>query len=204
IGVSLAAPGGSLDDLAMLAAATAPLADYLTLNASCPNVAHSGNPDQDPEHDPAADMTKQVRAVGGAAPGTPLLVKLGPTDDRDSFAHMVSSALEAGAVGIVATNTIPPDRASLIPTADFVWPKHEGQPVGGYSGPLLLDIACQMVRWAREIGGADMPIMGVGGIQSGIDAKQMIDAGADVVQLYTALTYQGPTVITNIKQSLTP
>ncbi|MBV6631428.1 MAG: dihydroorotate dehydrogenase (quinone) [Alphaproteobacteria bacterium] len=197
VGVSIAAPDGGLADFSMLAAATAPLADYLTLNASCPNVTHGEG-----DHDPAADMAAQVKAVTSAADGTPLLVKLGPTNDRDSFVHMVTRALEAGAAGIVATNTVPPDRTDLIPNADFVWPKHDGQAVGGYSGPLLLDIACNMVAWARDAGGPEMPLMGVGGVQSGEDAKRLVDAGADVIQLYTALTYQGPKVLRHIKHRL--
>jgi dihydroorotate dehydrogenase len=197
VGVSIASPDGKLDEFRKLAATCAPQADYLTLNASCPNVAGHGS-----DFDPAADMAAQVAAVVAEAGGRPLLVKLGPTDDRAVFTRMVEAALAAGAKGIVATNTVPPDRRGLLGDLDFAWPQHEGKPVGGYSGPKLLDIACAMVGWAREIGGKDMPLIGVGGIRSGADAKRLLDAGANLIQLYTALTYQGPKLLKAIKAEL--
>ncbi len=197
VGVSIASPDGKLAEFEKLANACAPLADYLTLNASCPNVTHGAD-----DHDPVADMAAQVAASVGAAGDTPLLVKLGPSTDEISVKTMVAAALDAGARGIVATNTIPPDRSELLANQDFVWPRYENKPVGGYSGPGLLDIACQMVDWAREVGGANMPLMGVGGVQDGASAKRLLDAGADAIQLYTALTYQGPAVLRKIKAAI--
>jgi len=197
VGVSIASPDGKLDEFEKLAHACAPMADYLTLNASCPNVAHDGD-----DHDPTADMAAQIMASVSAAGDTPLLVKLGPSKDETSVKTMVEAALKAGATGIVTTNTIPPDRADLLGNIDFVWPRYKGKNVGGYSGPGLLDITCQMVSWARAVSGPDMPLMGVGGIHDGASAKRVLDAGADAIQLYTALTYQGPALLKNIKAAL--
>ncbi|MEO0392096.1 MAG: dihydroorotate dehydrogenase 2, partial [Pseudomonadota bacterium] len=168
IGVSIASPDGKLADFTTLARATAAYADYFTLNASCPNVAHgsavtTNGEMAEKDTGPVADMINQIQASLAGADGTPVLVKLGPTDDETVFKTMVEAALKAGAAGIVATNTIPPDRRALIKDADFAWPQHEGASVGGYSGPALNAIACQMVSWARAVGGADMPLMGVGG-----------------------------------------
>lgn len=196
VGVSIASPDGVLAEFTELAKATAPYADYLTLNASCPNVAHGD------DGSVADDMTAQVTATLEGAADTPLLVKLGPTTDETVFKQMVEAALKAGAVGVVATNTVPPDRRAMLGDLDFVWPQHDGQEVGGYSGPGLNTIAAQMIRWARQIGGEAMPIMGVGGVHDVNSAKTLLEAGANVLQLYTALTYQGPAVITKIKQGL--
>ena len=204
IGVSIASPDSVLDEFTHLAAATGPYADYLTLNASCPNVAH-GDEGTDADHasGPAAAMMAQVRATLAGAGDTPLLVKLGPTNDETVFKQMVEAALTAGATGIVATNTVPPDRRDLLGDLDFVWPQHDGHPVGGYSGPALNQIAARMIAWARAVGGKEMPLMGVGGVHDGASARRLLDAGADVIQLYTALTYQGPGVLNRIKQALT-
>jgi Dihydroorotate dehydrogenase len=101
-------------------------------------------------------------------------------------------------------NTAPPDRRALLGDLDFVWPQHDGHPVGGYSGPALNQIAATMIGWARDVGGKHMPLMGVGGVHDGPSAKRLLDAGADVIQLYTALTYQGPAVLSKIKQALNP
>lgn len=190
LGVSLASPDGNLDEFRELAAACAPLADYLTLNASCPNVAHG-----------AADAASaQVKAVVVEAGGKPVLLKLGPTRDGDSLKMMAEAALGAGAAGFVATNTAPFDRKDLLGSLPFAWPRHGGKPVGGYSGPLLLDTACWMIAELRALAPA-VPLIGVGGIQSGADALRMLRAGANAVQVYTGLIYKGPKLLMDIKRA---
>lgn len=194
LGVSIGSPEGNLDDFKTVAEACAPLADYLTLNASCPNVAHEAG------HAIEA-IAKQITAVCEAAAPCPVLLKLGPTNDGAVLTEMVEAAKAAGAVGIVATNTVPHDKKHLL-RADTKWPEHGGKPVGGYSGPGLLETTCWMVAEIRRILGPDAPIMGCGGIQSGADALRVLKAGANVVQLYTGLTYQGPGLLDEIKRCL--
>jgi dihydroorotate dehydrogenase len=196
LGVSMAAPSGAAEEFAALAAACAPLADYLTLNASCPNVAHEVG------HDPAHAVSLQIRAAVRAAGGCPLLLKLGPTRDREVLKLMVGAAMDAGAAGIVATNTMPADKRAFLSGEKIVWPEHQGSPVGGYSGPLLLETTCWMIAEIRRLVGPAVPVMGVGGIQSGADALRVSQAGADVIQVYTGLVYKGPTLLTEIKEAL--
>jgi dihydroorotate dehydrogenase len=196
LGASLASPDGDLGEFGELAERCAPWVDYLTLNASCPNVSHAC------ESDPARTARRQVEAVVRRAQEKPVLLKLGPSSDSAAIRLMVEAAMEAGAKGIVATNTVPWDKRSLIGDVGFEWPTHDQQPVGGYSGPALLDIACFMVAECRDQLGPDVPIIGVGGVQSGQDAVRLMDAGANAIQLYTGLIYHGGSLLKEIANAI--
>lgn len=189
VGASLASPDGRLDELKELAAAIAPYVDYLTLNMSCPNVTGHSAPD-----------TAQVKAVIGDAGGKPVLVKIAPSLHEESLTATVHAVMDAGAAGIVATNTVSFDNRSLLVAAPS-WPHRAAVPVGGYSGPQLLDISCWMVRHIRAILGPAVPLMGCGGVQSGADAMKLLDAGADAIQLYTGLVYKGPVLLGEIRRA---
>lgn len=191
LGVSIGSPEGLLDDFRIISAACAPLADYITLNASCPNVAHENN-----------DTEKQIKTVLQEAGRCPVLLKIGPTGDPEILKQMVGTAMDAGAAGIVATNTVPFDKKDLLRESCPSWPQYNSQPVGGYSGPALLEITCRMVSEIRHLLGKDAPIIGVGGIQSGEDALRVIKAGAQLLQIYTGLIYQGPALLNDIKSAL--
>jgi dihydroorotate dehydrogenase len=193
LGVSVGSPEGALDDFRKISLAVAPLADYITLNASCPNVAHEDNAVQ--------AIAAQIKAVRDEAGACPVLLKIGPTRDAEVLKEVISAAMNAGAAGIVATNTVPFDKKSLL-KVEPVWPQYDGKPVGGYSGTALLDIACWMVAEIRQLIGKDAPIIGVGGIQSGADALRVMKAGADLIQLYTGLVYKGPGLLEEIKAAI--
>lgn len=194
IGVSVGSPEGALDDFRKIASRVAPLADYITLNASCPNVAHEDNAVQ--------AIASQIKAVKGDAGTCPVLLKIGPTRDAEVLREVVSVAMGAGAAGIVATNTVPFDKKSLLQRAPE-WPRHEGKPVGGYSGVGLLDVACWMVAEIRGLIGKGAPIIGVGGIQTGADAMRVLKAGSNLIQLYTGFIYKGPALLDEIKAAIT-
>lgn len=196
LGASLASPDGDLGEFGELAERCAPWVDYLTLNASCPNVSHAC------ENDPARTAKRQLEAVVRRAQEKPVLLKLGPSTDSAAIRLMVDAAMEAGAAGIVATNTLPWDKRELIGDNGFEWPRHEQQPVGGYSGAALLDITCFMASECRDQLGPDVPIIGVGGVQSGADAVRLLDAGANAIQLYTGLIYRGASLLKEIADAI--
>ncbi|HRQ60794.1 MAG TPA: dihydroorotate dehydrogenase (quinone), partial [Alphaproteobacteria bacterium] len=126
VGVSLASPEGQSDDFKKLAAMTAPLADYLALNISCPNT-------EDDMAGTLASLKGQIAAIRSEAGACPVMVKLGPTGDTDSLRPLVLTALEAGAAGFIATNTVPFDKHGLLNGAVPNWPLNaQGQHVGGY------------------------------------------------------------------------
>lgn len=193
VGVSLASPEGGEDDFRKLAALTASLADYLALNISCPNT-------EDDMAGTLASLKGQIAAIRAEAGACPVMVKLGPTGDTESLRPLVLTALEAGAAGFIATNTVPFDKRGLLNGAVPEWPVNaQGQAVGGYSGPALLSLSCEMVACIRSLTGPKVPIIGVGGVQSGADALKLLKAGANLIQLYTGLIYKGPRLLREIK-----
>ena len=95
--------------------------------------------------------------------------------------------------GLIATNTTT-DRCGL--THRFA------DQTGGLSGRPLFERSLQTVANVREAVGPDFPIIGVGGISSGADAIAMRDAGADLIQVYTALVYRGPKLVKELVTAL--
>lgn len=195
LGVSIVSPEGILDDFKLMSAACAPFADYITLNVSCPNIAHESAVT-------LRTVENQLKATLRESGSRPVLLKIGPTGDAEILRQLVNTAMAAGAAGIVATNTVPFDKRDLLKKDGLSWPQHEGKPVGGYSGPALLETTCRMVAGIRQLIGKDAPLIGVGGIQSGADAVRVIQAGANLIQLYTGLIYKGPGLLAEIKAAL--
>lgn len=196
LGASLASPEGKLIEFRELALRCNPWVDYLTLNSSCPNVSRDKNKEL------AKTVQEQIKETVRGAQGKPVLLKLGPTMDASALKLMVDVAMDAGATGMVVTNTLPWDKRELLDSPIENWPQNEDQPVGGYSGPDLLKVSTFMVTECRSILGKEVPIIGVGGVQSGEDARQLMDAGANAIQLYTGMTYKGAGLLKEIGREL--
>jgi dihydroorotate dehydrogenase len=161
------------DDYVSAAATVAPVADFVSVNVSSPNTAGLRvlqNP---------ADLAKLVVATKGVIGGKPLFVKLAPELDGDALKATLDAALGAGAVGIIATNTLAQFDAA-------------GKPLGGLSGRPIRDIALRRVEATRKHVGDAVAVIGCGGIDDVRSARAMISAGADLIQLYTGLVYKGP------------
>lgn len=190
----------ALEDFRTTFERVAPLADYVAVNVSCPNTAE-GKTFEEPEALEALlrTLTLQRDAMGLAVP---LLLKLSPPDsDRMAFDsrydEIVDLARAHGVAGFVAANTAS-DRAGL--TADG--PTLEAIGRGGMSGPPVAARATQLVRYLYYRTGGELPIIGLGGVDSAQAAYEKIRAGASLVQLYTGLVYGGPSVVRAIKQGL--
>jgi dihydroorotate dehydrogenase len=124
----------------------------------------------------------------------PLLVKLSP-DLVDTELRKIATAVASVPVaGIIATNTTISREA--IPDQPLA------REAGGLSGRPLFARSCAAVRVLRETLGPGMPIIGVGGVASASDARALRQAGADLVQLYTALVYQGPGLVHELATAL--
>jgi dihydroorotate dehydrogenase len=157
---------------ALAAKRLAPLADYVAVNVSSPNTTGL----RDLQLEPVLEAVLPV--VGGK----PLLVKVSPdlTDDQVLRTGDVLRAF--GVAGAIATNTTV---------------RHGGEQ-GGLSGPPLRARATEVVRLlARRL-----PVVGVGGVASARDAREKLDAGASLVQLYTGFVYEGPLLPARIVRGL--
>ena len=196
VGVSLMSLTADCDELETMTESLCTLVDYFTVNVACPNVEH-----QKPFIEEA---TEQLQAVIDGAHGKPVLLKLPPMTDMEELRNIVSEMLKLGVSGFVATNTQAwkGHKDTLGLNLNRSWPVKGNDFVGGYSGPFLLPITINMVKTIRDEAGEDTIIIGVGGIQSGADAKAVIDAGADAVQLLTGLVYKGPDLIPEIIDTL--
>lgn len=169
--------GESVEEYARLAARLRgrPGLVALEVNISCPNVADRGSVFA---CDPMA-AARVVAAVRRAAPGTPVLAKLSP--DVTSIVDVALACAEAGAHGLTLINTL----LGLAIDGDTLRPSLAGV-TGGLSGPAIRPVALRCV-WQVHQALPDLPLLGVGGISSGLDALTFLAAGATAVSVGTAV-----------------
>ena len=171
-------------------AALAPHADYLVVNASSPNTPGVRRL-QEPERLEA--LLRSVRScLDTVAPGRPLFLKIAPDLAPEAVDAVVEVAVDAGAHGLIAANT------TL--TRPFAHPlAHEE---GGLSGRPLRLLAAETLRRAARRANGRLALWGAGGVATAEDAYERIRAGASVVQLYTALVFEGPGLVRRLVQGL--
>jgi dihydroorotate dehydrogenase len=195
VGVNLGAGRTSPDrigDYVQGIARMAEVASYFTVNISSPNTP--GLRDlQAPE---AFDvLLKRVQDARAALPRKPaLLVKLAPDIAEEDLPEVVRVIVSHGVDGVVVSNTTL-SRAGL---SDPSFAKEEG----GLSGRPLFARATRMLARIYQLTERKLPLIGVGGIDSPETALVKIEAGASLIQLYTGLVFEGPSLIGRIKQAL--
>ena len=161
----------------------APWADGAIVNVSSPNTPNLRDL-QKPEH--LAAILERVREerekISFERKGMhPVLVKIAPDLDRSQLEEIAEVALRL-ADGMVATNT----------TVDHSALPSDGDEAGGLSGAPLFERSTAVLRQLRELVGPGFPLIGVGGVMDGRDARAKLEAGADLVQTYTGFIYGGP------------
>ncbi len=159
----------------------APHADYLVVNVSSPNTPGLRNLQAVEKLEP---ILRAVRAVAGEVP---LLVKIAPDLSDDDVLAVADLALAIDLDGVIATNTTV-SRAGLASTPEQV----DGVGAGGLSGRPLSQRSLTVLRLLRDRVGDRLTLIGVGGITTAEDARARLDAGADLLQGYTAFIYEGP------------
>jgi dihydroorotate dehydrogenase len=164
-------------------------ADYITINVSSPNTPGL----RDLQNPPAlkklvAALVKKCRRIDGKK--LPLLVKLAPDMQENEMRLSMDACLEGGAAGLIAVNTTL-DKAVLGARA----------PEGGLSGAPLRERATRWVELLSQWTGKKVPIIAAGGIFTAADARQKLEAGASLVQLYTGFIYEGPGICRKICKS---
>lgn len=169
--------------------------DFITLNVSCPNV--EGLQDlQDVSYlSDLIDPLLELRLCYDTY--KPLLVKVSPDLPREELDDVIHYCLLSGVDGIVCGNTTK-SRDGLKTSPGTL--KKIGR--GGLSGAPLYEKNLDMVKYIHEKSKGRLPIIGVGGIMSPQQAKEMLDAGASLIQIYTGFIYEGPSLVKRILKYL--
>ncbi|MFG6477049.1 quinone-dependent dihydroorotate dehydrogenase [Microbacterium sp. P06] len=169
----------------------APLADYLVVNVSSPNTPGLRGLQA------VETLRPLLEAVRDAAGSTPLLVKIAPDLGDDEVRDIARLAVDLGLAGIIATNTTL-SRAGLRTAAADVVAAGDG----GLSGAPLKARALDVLRLVREVVPAEFAVISAGGIDTAADVRERLDAGATLVQGYTAFLYRGPLWARQINRGL--
>lgn len=219
IGKNAATPiAAAIDDYVACYRAVAPHADYVAVNVSSPNTQDLRRLQQVEQLRPILESLIEQREALRLTLGRPLplLVKLSPDLSEDELRAVAQLLMQVGVDGVIATNTtvsrstltpvmirdLPSDADSSNSEAGDLAGGPMGGPMGGLSGAPLRPLALQTIRVLRSALGRHVPIIGAGGIASGADALAALDAGADLVQIYTGLIYRGPGLIREIRSAL--
>jgi dihydroorotate dehydrogenase len=192
LGVNLGPNKDSTDrtaDFVTLARGLAPHADYLSINISSPNTPGLRDLQE-------AEALDQLLARMRETTERPLLVKIAPDMDLAALDGVIAASLRRGMDGLIVSNTTIARPASLLS------PQGMTAQTGGLSGRPLFAASTRLLAQSYLRLEGRMPLIGVGGIASAADAIAKIEAGASLVQLYTALIYQGPLLISKIKHGL--
>jgi dihydroorotate dehydrogenase len=193
VGVNVGANKDSVDRIADYVAcgvALAPYADYLVCNVSSPNTPGLRTLQGRTQ---LADLLKRVQDAIAAKP-VPLLVKIAPDATNDDLDDIVTVCRELRIDGIIVGNTTlsrPPSLKS----------DKRGE-AGGLSGAPLAALSTEVLRRTAQRVERQFPLIGCGGVGSGDDAYAKIRAGASLVQLYSAMVYEGPPLVRRIKNEL--
>jgi len=173
------------------ARALAPVADYLVVNVSSPNTPGLRGLQE------LELLSPLLAAVKDVAGEVPLLVKIAPDLTGEQVERIARLAVELGLAGIIATNTTI-SRDGLSTDASVV----EAAGAGGLSGAPLAARSLEVLRLIRAVVPADLCVISVGGVETAEDVQERLDAGATLVQGYTAFLYRGPLWARQINRGL--
>jgi dihydroorotate dehydrogenase len=173
-----------------------PYASYVTVNISSPNTKNLRQLQDASELDALLSQLKeeQSRLADKYGHYVPLALKIAPDVDGDQIRNIGGALVRHGIDGVIATNT-------TLNRRDVEGMRHANEQ-GGLSGAPVFDLSNIVIRALKAEVGDTVPIIGVGGIMSGRDAKAKIAAGARLVQLYSGLIYRGPALVRECADAL--
>ncbi|QMU98817.1 quinone-dependent dihydroorotate dehydrogenase [Microbacterium esteraromaticum] len=181
----------AIGDYVTSATRLAPLADYLAVNVSSPNTPGLRGLQA------VETLAPLLRAVKQAAGDTPLLVKIAPDLPDDQIDAIARMAVAEGLAGIIAHNTtISRDGLATDPAVV------EAAGAGGLSGAPLKERSLEVLAVVKQAVPDDFCVIAVGGVESADDVQRRLDAGATLVQGYTAFLYRGPLWARQINRGL--
>ncbi len=183
----------AVDDYVKCLEALHPVVDYFVVNVSSPNTPGLRALQ---EKGPLLEILSRLNALNGAMGRRPLLLKIAPDLTNGQLDDVVSVVKESGINGVVATNTTI-SRERLKTTAEEL----ADIGAGGLSGAPVLARSTEVLRHLRAGLPKPFVLIGVGGIDSAEAAMEKLDAGADLVQVYTGLVYEGPALLDRINRA---
>lgn len=171
-----------------------PVVDYFAVNVSSPNTP---NLRELQEKEPLKALLQAVMLENVNLGKKPLLLKIAPDLTNGQLDDIVEIASSVGLDGIIATNT-------TIERSGLTTPKATVEKIGagGLSGKPVRARSTEVIAYLRKKLGSGVVIIGVGGIFSAKDAREKLDAGADLVQVYTGFIYEGPGMVKRICEDI--
>ena len=164
------------------------LVDYFVVNVSSPNTPGLRALQ---EREPLTALLTGIMHRNAQLGSKPVLLKIAPDMGEGQLEDVVDIVRQTGLQGIIATNT-------TIERNGLSSPQTLQSEVGGLSGRPLTEKSTEVIRILRRLAGPEMVIIGVGGIFNADDAHQKIEAGANLVQVYTGFIYEGPKIVKKI------
>ncbi|HEY3588442.1 MAG TPA: dihydroorotate dehydrogenase (quinone), partial [Myxococcaceae bacterium] len=181
----------AVDDYLAGVDALGALADYAVVNASSPNTPGLRQLQQS---EPLRALLTAVKArLDAVAPGKPLFLKIAPDLGPDEVDAAVDVAVEVGIAGLICTNTTLARPGVAAPVATEA---------GGLSGAPLAPLALATLRTAAARARGRLALWASGGVFTADDVLERLEAGADLVQVYTAFVYQGPFIVPQLLADL--
>jgi dihydroorotate dehydrogenase len=196
IGKNAATPiENAVDDYLICLDGVYPHADYVTVNISSPNTKNLRALQSDEALDALLSQLQERRQALQRQHGrtVPMFVKIAPDLDEAQVKVIAATLRNNGIDGVIATNTtLARDAVQGL--------QHAGE-TGGLSGRPVFEASNRVIAQLRAALGSGYPIIGVGGVLCGADAKAKLQAGADLVQIYTGLIYRGPALVREAAQA---
>ena len=197
IGKNAATPiENAVDDYLLGLDGVFPHADYITVNISSPNTKNLRALQSDEALDALLSrlQERKLQLETMARRSVPMFVKIAPDLDEAQVTVIAKTLKHNGIDGVIATNTtIARDAVRGMP---------HSEETGGLSGRPVFESSNRVIRLLRTELGSGYPIIGVGGVLSGEDARAKRQAGADLVQVYTGLIYKGPALVADCARAL--
>jgi len=172
-----------------------PYVDYFVLNVSCPNVGSHAKLNDKAYLLELINTVKQANTTFKIQ--RPILLKIAPDLNTGQLDEIIELVAETHLDGVIASNTSI-DRTGLKSSNKKL--AEIGN--GGLSGQPIEEKSTQVIRYLANKSKRSFPIIGVGGIHSAADALAKIEAGADLVQIYTGFIYEGPSLVKKINKAL--
>ncbi len=169
--------------------------DYFVVNVSCPNVT---NLKELQDRDSLLDILSAIQEKNNSKPKPkPVLLKVAPDLNEQQLDDTIEIVIKTKLAGVVATNT-------TVTRDNLKTPKARVEAIGrgGMSGSPIKDKSTQVIKYIAEKTNKAFPIIGVGGIETPEDAIEKLDAGADLIQVYTGFIYSGPFLVRKINKVL--